>query len=181
MFSSNTATNKGGAIYYDLYRPILQNNTFANNSASYGNDLASYPVKIVQLNTIDNKIKIGNAPSGLVYEEALNLALMDQDNQIMNQESSSTIKIISTGGNNVEGIVSERMINGIATFKDIIFVDFPGAKNSTFEITSKALNNLQIQYGVTLNNTHSTKQNLLHVDFRDCKPGEAERNNKCFE
>jgi hypothetical protein len=181
VFSNNTATNKGGAIYYDLYRPIMQNNTFANNSAPYGDDIASYPVKIVRLGTIDNKIIIGNVPSGLVYEDTLSLALMDQDNQIMNQESDSTIKVISSGNNSVEGIVSERIIKGVATFKGITFVDKPGVKNSKFEMTSKALDSLQILYGMALTNSSFSMQNLLHVNFRDCKPGEAERNNKCYE
>jgi hypothetical protein len=43
----------------------MQNNTFTNNSAPYGDDIASYPVKIVRLGTVDNKIKIENVPSGL--------------------------------------------------------------------------------------------------------------------
>jgi hypothetical protein len=92
---------------------------------------------------------------------------------------SSTIKIISSGNNSVEGIVSEKMTKGISTFKNIIFIDRPGAKNSIFEITSKVLDNIQIQYGMANTNSSFSMQNSINVDFRDCKPGEAERNNKC--
>jgi hypothetical protein len=99
----------------------------------------------------------------------------------MNQESDSTIKIISSGNNSVEGIVSEKMTKGISTFKNIIFIDRPGAKNSIFEITSKALDNIQIQYGMANTNSSFSMQNLLNVDFRYCKPGEADENNKCYE
>jgi predicted outer membrane repeat protein len=42
-FIANSASLKGGAIYYDTYKPFLTNNTFLNNSAPYGPDLASYP------------------------------------------------------------------------------------------------------------------------------------------
>jgi predicted outer membrane repeat protein len=45
-FSSNSASVKGGAIYYDTYKPFLTNLSFNNNSAPYGPDLASYPTQI---------------------------------------------------------------------------------------------------------------------------------------
>ncbi|CDW90255.1 UNKNOWN [Stylonychia lemnae] len=44
IFSSNKANLNGGAIYYDLYCPThLLENQFANNSAQYGQNFASYP------------------------------------------------------------------------------------------------------------------------------------------
>jgi len=47
-FSNNSASLKGGAIYYDSFRPNITNSTFLNNSAIYGPDVAGYPIKIVQ-------------------------------------------------------------------------------------------------------------------------------------
>lgn len=42
--TNNSAGSNGGAVYYDLYSPLgLQSNAYANNSASYGNNYASYP------------------------------------------------------------------------------------------------------------------------------------------
>lgn len=52
-FSNNTAQVNGGAIYYDLFSPVgLLNNTFANNSAQYGMNYASYPFRLKIIDTM---------------------------------------------------------------------------------------------------------------------------------
>ena len=54
-FQSNTAKNKGGAIYYDLFSPRqLMNNIYQNNDAQYGKDYASYPYKLKMISEIKN-------------------------------------------------------------------------------------------------------------------------------
>ena len=50
-FKNNTSSKQGGAIYYDLYRPNMTNVIFINNTAPYGPNIASYPVKIVLANS----------------------------------------------------------------------------------------------------------------------------------
>jgi hypothetical protein len=46
-FINNSAGVKGGAIKYNYNKPAFQgNNTFTNNKALYGNNLASYPVML---------------------------------------------------------------------------------------------------------------------------------------
>mmetsp|Transcript_10414 Transcript_10414/g.10443 ORF Transcript_10414/g.10443 Transcript_10414/m.10443 type:complete len:215 (-) Transcript_10414:1955-2599(-) len=46
-FSNNSARDNGGAIKYDFYKPTLApDNVFSDNSATYGPNIASYPVEI---------------------------------------------------------------------------------------------------------------------------------------
>ena len=43
---NNSASINGGAIYYNYDSPVLEGmNTFENNSAYYGNDIASYSIQ----------------------------------------------------------------------------------------------------------------------------------------
>ena len=78
-FLSNSAL-VGGAIKYSLYRPRLTNVTFSNNSANYGPNIASYPVKIGIDNMTDN-IKLENIASGQIYNSPLYMTLLDYDLQ----------------------------------------------------------------------------------------------------
>jgi predicted outer membrane repeat protein len=56
-FQSNSAKNKGGAIYYDLFSPRqLLKNTYQNNDAQYGKDYASYPYKLKLMSEIKNSL-----------------------------------------------------------------------------------------------------------------------------
>eukprot|EP00347_Sterkiella_histriomuscorum_P014067 403362285 len=58
QFHGNQANTQGAVVYYNKYRPLnIENNTFQNNSAPYGNQVASYPfsVKITQI-SLNNTI-----------------------------------------------------------------------------------------------------------------------------
>ena len=48
-FELNKATSEGGAIRYNRETPIFKDNTFTQNKAKYGSDIASYPIRF-QLN-----------------------------------------------------------------------------------------------------------------------------------
>ena len=108
IFNSNSATEKGGAIYYDYARPNFGSLVvFNNNSAIYGPNIASYAVKITYAEDSIKQLKITNLGSGIVLESNLNLALRDYDDQIMildnvNQIllSSKNVTISQVGGFN---------------------------------------------------------------------------------
>ena len=108
IFNSNSATEKGGAIYYDYARPYFGSLVvFNNNSAMYGPNIASYAVKITYAEDSIKQLKITNLGSGIVLESNLNLALRDYDDQIMildniNQIllSSKNVTISQVGGFN---------------------------------------------------------------------------------
>ena len=92
-FTNNSATNSGGAIRYNLFRPSFINNTFINNSAAYGPDIGSYAIKIKQKNNNGNTIQLENVGSGLEYEGVISLEIVDHDGQVMNLDSTSQIEI----------------------------------------------------------------------------------------
>ena len=98
-FKNNSAIYQGGAIYYDLYRPGLSENIFEGNSAGYGPNIASYPIKINIRNSNSDFIKLFDVGSGVKYSNSLELALVDYDNQANNLDNSSVITIKSTRSN----------------------------------------------------------------------------------
>lgn len=186
-FVNNTATVKGGAIFYNLQRPIMNHNIYSNNIAEYGNNIASYATRIVEFNTLNNKLVIDNAISGirlLDKEEAntktLTVAVIDEDNQVMNTESGSAIFIVPNSTNyHALGTSSAKTTNGIANFEGIIFVALPGLKNIEFKFDSNLLNKEQIKYGlIEINKKAEHYQNKATVSFRYCKPGEYISDNK---
>ena len=78
----NTATESGGAINYNLYRPILNSNTFNSNIAAYGKDISSYAIKMKIKDSHTDEIRLNNVGSGIEYDTPFILALYDHDGQI---------------------------------------------------------------------------------------------------
>lgn len=85
-FERNNAFKEGGAVKYLSNRPIFQNNTFLNNSAYYGNDVASYPIKIsYELNLSESRlIQIFPSENKLINSSLLTFVLLDAEGQIVN-------------------------------------------------------------------------------------------------
>lgn len=166
-FDQNEAVIMGGAIYYNLYRPLLNANQF-NNSAPYGPNIASYPVRIVELATNQNKIYLSNIGSGIKHDGILSLAIVDFDNQTMNLESDSTIKIVRTNEqSSVTGTDSAKINNGTAIFDDLEFISFPGSSNVKYSITSSLLDSDKIKIGLDQYQYNSSQfENQLLVSFR---------------
>jgi hypothetical protein len=50
-FANNTARVNGGVIKYTFFPPSLINNTFIGNKAIYGNESASFPIKLTVTNS----------------------------------------------------------------------------------------------------------------------------------
>jgi hypothetical protein len=184
VFENNAASDKGGAIYYNSYRPEMQQNTFSYNSALYGNNIGSYAVKIVEYSTTNNKLSIDNVPSGLTYNQKLKFALVDYDDQIMNLENSNVAKISSSiAGVSISGIDYAKFTNGIAEFSDILFVGTPGLKNAEYSVTSKAIDGVVVSSSLIKVASDATDyETQLIVNFRYCQPGEIQTaSNICRE
>jgi hypothetical protein len=176
-FYGNEADIMGGAIYYNLYRPLFSTNQF-NNSAPYGQNIASYPVRIVEPATNHNKIYLSNIGSGIKYDKMLTFAIVDYDNQTMNLENDSTIKIASTNQqSSIAGINSAKIKNGTAKFDNLEFISFPGSTNVKYSLTSNLLDSNKIKIGLDQYQYNSSQfENQLLVSFRFWKPGEIVRN-----
>ena len=93
-FSNNKAILKGGAYFYPRFWPLFSNVTFTNNTAQYGSNIASYPIKAMINSTLSNKVVLDNAASGQIYRSPFNVSLLDYDDQVLNLDSSSVVSII---------------------------------------------------------------------------------------
>ena len=176
-FTNNTAQEKGGAIYYNYNNPSISNVTFESNTALYGPNLASYPVRIGLLNsTANHNITIDNVGSGIKLAEPISLALFDYDDQVMNLENSRQIKIQSTyiELSAVNGINTVSMKEGISIFNSIWMTSNAWSQPQYFTISSKAIDKAKI-LALFKDNINQTS---LIINFRDCLPGEQISENK---
>ena len=123
----------GGGIYYNLNRPVISNLRFNGNSAKYGPNIASYPVKVVSKNTHQNKISLEDVASGLDYNQTLYFELVDYDDQVMNLENSKTVKIVpNEDTSSVRGTDFAKLNAGVAEFDNLIFRAEAGKKDVLF-------------------------------------------------
>ena len=174
-FYKSRATIKGGAIYFDLYRPILDKNIFGNNQAVYGNDIASYPVKVKLKDADSDQFILYNAVSGQVYSPALEFQLVDHYNQVILTNSYSKIRISSISNDALlEGTLTSIVNQGTSSFENLILIAKPGSSNVKYEIISSAIDQdiIDLQY------KESFSQEMIDVSFRYCGSGEIETNNR---
>ena len=168
QFSNNRAIYKGGAINYENKRPEISNNMNCNNSASYGSNIASYPVKIVENGTLKTSTYLSDVSSGVALEKNLVFAIQDFENQTIPDDSYS-IKILPiTQNSSISGYDSAKANHGLATFKNLIFIKEPGAQHVQFEATSTSIDMVKNQ---ALNVPFI---NIIDVSFRFWKPGESQ-------
>lgn len=151
------------------------NVTFANNSAPYGNNIASYAVKAILTDGEIENFEIDNAASGQEYEEEIRFALVDYDNQTIDSQTSGLMTINAVSENaSALGLSSTSIVNGISTFKNVIFQAKPGSTNVEFTVRTFSIDSSLIS---RVFNT-STLQESFFVNFRLCKPGEADESNQ---
>lgn len=145
-FMMNSASRRGGAIYYDTYRPVLNNVTFTSNSAPHGPDIASYPVKIVKAGTNDTQITLDALTSGIASNETIRLSVVDHDNQISSITTGGRITISKIDpSTSVSGTSSASIVDGIATFNDLVLIAPPGSQNVTYRVSSTMIDSAKIQ------------------------------------
>ena len=143
-FTNNIALESGGAIKYNYKRPDFQNNSFTNNSASYGPNIASYSIKIIRKGSTSDNITISNIGSGIAINETFQLALTDYDNQIMVLDNTSQIKVVATSNSSkVTGIDSVKVYSGVGTFENLVLNSKPGS-SSVYQANSKSIDSTKI-------------------------------------
>ncbi|CAI2365451.1 unnamed protein product [Moneuplotes crassus] len=176
--TSNSATEKGGAIYYDYLPPNTSEAIFVNNSAAYGPNLASYPYRIGLVGSENSSgVVIRNIGSSMPLDENLELGLFDYDNQIMNLDSSTQFLITSSNidKGTIRGTNLEIINKGIAIFDDLRLISTPGSSFVKYKVSSRTF---ETQKLLEVYNKSSTDTEIL-VDFRYCKPGEWQVGDKC--
>ena len=175
QFSNSHTDVKGGALYYNLNRPKLDNIVYNNNTADYGNDIASYPIKVKLLNTDSDLIKLEKVVSDQVCSPSLEFQLVDHDEQAILTDSSSTIKVNTIDNNtSLNGTLVVVVDHGVAVFDQLIFIAKPGSQNVMFDVISNAIDNdiIYLQYIGTV------EQKIIDASFQYCESGKIESNNK---
>ena len=120
---------------------------FINDEATYGPDIASYPIRITNSQKMDETIVVTNIGSSVIYEENITLLLVDFDNQVINQASNNQIRILSvTEKATLLSFDYVVLDNAQANFNNFQLVYEPGQNNiqyiATLElIDSKSLIN----------------------------------------
>jgi hypothetical protein len=169
QFINNQAIDKGGALYYGFKRPNFEKIEFSNNTALYGNNYASYAVKI-RLNESDTDyMEIDSIGPGIPYYKNISFALLDYDNQTIVTNSENDITITSSSSASaIAGVNSVLLQNGVATFSGLTAMAPPGSKNLIFKASSKAIDRSKITkiFG------SEVSKNQLILNFRNCQPGE---------
>lgn len=156
-------------MYYDFFRPEFSNNTFLSNTAEYGPNIASYPVKIVFQSDPNDEMELLNVKSGSVYNKTVRLALLDYDGQEITSDNVSQIGIFNSNLNtSISGTNKIKVTRGIAEFDNLILITAPGSKDIVYSVTSVAIDQAKVRaaFGDVISN------NTLTVDFRECLPGE---------
>ncbi|CAI2367995.1 unnamed protein product [Moneuplotes crassus] len=176
-FHNNSAVKMGGALYYDSWRPQNKLNSFLSNNASYGSDIASYPVRIVLKEKENLHMNLKNVGSGIKYPDNLTFSIIDYDEQEIENDNTSQIKISPVTPNaTVKGIDYARVTKGVGIFENLRFIYKPGAEKIQYVVNSKSLDKPLLR---TILGSY-VADNLLTVDFRWCKPGEIiESNHSC--
>lgn len=174
MFEANHADTNGGAIYYDYYKPTFTNNTYTNNSAAYGPNIAAYPIKIEVFD-----IPAQDYVSGQEIKKEIKYKLVDPDGLTIATDSDSVITIAPVSSNDrVIGNTDVTVENGVAIFSDITFISSPGAKNISYLISSSNIDETKLKdaFNLTLANTTQT----MTISFRKCIIGEEQTNDMCI-
>ena len=113
----------------------MSGNSYTNNSAKYGKNIASIPYKIVEQDTMNEQIYLMNIPSGLKYQSSIKLMLVDREGQVMNLQNEAVAKIrTSSPQSKISGTDSALFTRGVTEINRVIFEHYPGANNISFSI-----------------------------------------------
>ena len=176
----NTGIKEGGAIYYNYRPPTIQNVHFDNNSAPYGNNLASYPYRIGLINSSKgDEIILNDVGSGIVLENSLKLALFDFNDQIMVQDSLSQLIIVAEDPEKgtTSGFNTAVAKKGISIFQGLSAIARPGSLSVKFVVSTKAIDKQKLLDVFNITQT----EEVVVINFRYCKTGEQIDQDRCVE
>ena len=172
-FQSNSA-EVGGAIKYSLYRPQMNNVTFLNNSANYGPNIASYPIKVGINNITDSTITLNNVASGQIYSSSLYMTLLDYDLQKIKINNTRDILITpATSNATIKGNFIKTISDGSLVMDGVVFSAIPGSKQMRYNLTTDQIDDQRTLMAYGTNFTTPT----ISANFRFWMPGEYISNN----
>ena len=114
LFASNSAEISGGAIFWQSSKPQLENNTFQNNSAFYGDEIASYATYLAVvnnstplafLNSEDPPLALNlyEVASGQVIHSELSFGLFDDQSNLVLTSNGLIAEMVAVNSSSLEG------------------------------------------------------------------------------
>ncbi|CAG9325672.1 unnamed protein product [Blepharisma stoltei] len=191
MFYSNLAGVEGGAIKWDGTRPVIDSsNIWYNNSAEYGNDIASYPVTM-QMATpfsgryladkyIDGIPIVGtiiNVAPGQVFPQSLKIELRDQYGNLVTTDNTSSGNLKAYNSTTaISGTTETIAQHGIFNFSNFIISETPGSI-AMIEISTSSIDPEKQISSNDFTNYYSTV--ILQIMLRNCTSGEFDTGSTC--
>ncbi|CAG9318584.1 unnamed protein product [Blepharisma stoltei] len=189
-FTDNTAMHKGGAISWDDNLPEFANNSYTNNAAEYGGDIASYPVKLMQVNEMGaledynsrrlndfvSDINLTDIASGQSIKNKLVVALVDNMNKVIATDDSSEAELKAVNSTTqISGKIKVNAVKGIFNFSEFVISEDPGS-DIQIMVTSSAIDTSKIKKS---GETVFSKSLVFNVNMRNCKIGEVSSGKNC--
>jgi len=190
-FEGNSALVSGGAVQWLDSFPFLEGNKMKGNEAVYGNDIASFPVKVALLdgnNSVQPYQEINNYPiltdlkniaSGWTYTDVIKAALVDHYGNIVTTDSISTAFLISANSSSlaISGETSKACIHGVFRFSNFSIEAAPGS-SQTLLISTAAV--ALDQKGFIGDPTPYYPIVGVNLKLRECVSGESYLQGVCY-
>lgn len=173
VFVRNRAGRNGGAIAWSRFKPLLANVVFRENSALYGSNVSSFPIKIAP---VSSAFLVPDVPSGQPATTNISIGLYDHYDNIVTSDSSSLADLfpLSSENTTVAGVTRETAQSGIFHFTAYEITHEPGSTTQVKVITT-GIDMTKSEVGVNI-----SSELVLNVSMRLCLPGESQLTNRCY-
>ena len=166
----NNSAFEGGAINWRKVNPELISNYYLNNSAVYGEKVASYAVSMRRTES-----SLIEAVPGQAVQTPLEVALVDHYGNTVTTDNSSKASMTSSTAS-VSGTTEVTAQKGVFRFEGFKLLDSPG-QNVTISIYS---NTIEVNQNNAKNDSTAFNSSLsFTVYLRKCQKGEYDTGNEC--
>jgi len=191
-FERNTASHRGGVMYWFDTFPQVGNNTWTNNSAPYANEIASFPIRLALMyenGTLANYLpdnssipllaKFDEIASGQPFEGTMRIALVDHYAHVVASDNSSTSQVVSSDLSQLSllGVLEVVAVKGVFEFTKIKLSGVPTTTQRLTVATSgvqlwlKNFSSDPLDYYDTV---------AIDLTFRPCQIGESLQGIACY-
>jgi len=174
IFEYNSAGQNGGAILWTRYKPAIVNVTFSGNSAKYGDDIASFPIKLAFTSHLLSNLT--GIPSGQPAAINISVALFDHYGQIVTTDNYSPADLFPVFNQNttVAGVTRVLSNQGLFMFSSYEITYAPGA-DTQIKVVTTGIDPAKTETGVLV-----SQELVLDVSMRPCLIGESQLSNLCY-
>lgn len=199
-FNSNTAQISGGALFWNYIQPLnIDSVTYSSNTAElYGNDYACFAQVLKSITADQYNSAIGSSERRNLGDlsgstsltlseqqsggsiETIYLALVDEFDQIVGYDSSSTVTLAITGDHSdatytptITGSTTLTIENGVISFEGMTFTAEPGIEYSLSFTTTGIDSTLPSNEAYLADNSLESTSMEFTIALRSCVEGEA--------